>query len=185
MATKMTTFRLSDTELEQLDEVAHRLGVNRTDAVKHGIFQLRRATGLLGDDAIRLHERIARLSGDDAELVFVITSIPDLAVEVRLEGEPLANVRAHLLYAKAGFEGQPMELQSEGAIVMKDESTGAWYSIGRVELREGAEKNISIRELPDLVQGAHDDRSPEERRQDIAMSSRIRDAAGIDTEADD
>jgi hypothetical protein len=181
MTTKMTTFRLSEAEIEDLDEVAERLGVNRTEAVRHAIFELRRATGLLREDVVRLHERLAREAGDDAELVFAVASIDRQAVEVWLGGKLRDDLQAHVLYAMAAFEGQPLEMPPEGSIVMKDLDTGAWYTIGRVELCQGAEKRVPIRDLADLQQGAHDERTPEQRRGDLAMSARIRRAAGFDT----
>jgi hypothetical protein len=182
---KLTGFRFSAVEMEELDEVAKQLGLNRTEALRHAIFQLRRATGLLGEDVIRLHERLARMEGDDAELVFVVTSIERQAVDVCLGEDVRTDLQANVLYVAAAFADQPPVLPPGGLIVMKDLETGAWYTIGEVELREGAEKRVPIRELSNLIQGANDDRTPEQRRSDIEMSATIRRAAGIEAEADE
>ena len=178
----LTTFRLTTTEREQLDDLTKRLGLkDRTDTIRHAIFQLRRATGLLGDDVIRLHERLARDQGDDAELVFTVTSIDPRGVDVRLGDTPRDALRANLLYAAAGFVDDAgvdqFKLPPEGTIVMKDLDADATYTIGQIELREGAEKRVPIGDLADMRQGAHDDRTPDERRRDLAMNAKIRRAA--------
>jgi hypothetical protein len=174
-----TAFRFRQAELAALDEIARRLKASRTETLRLAIHSLRRDLGLLKDDVIDLHERLAREQGDDAELVFTVASVERLAVDVRLgDGEPRDDLRANLLYAMAGFVDDAgvdhLELPPEGAIVMKDLDTGAWYTIGQVELREGAERRVPIRDLGELRQGVRDDRTPEQRRRDLEMNAWLR-----------
>jgi hypothetical protein len=177
-STRQITTRLSTEEIEILEEIGRRLGVdNRTDVLKLAIRALRERTGLLQDDAIALYERIARLHGDDCTVKFKILDIEDQTMEVTVNGEPVEDVEAVVLYVvgklkRAGKIVPP----SEGTITAKDLQTGNYYSIGQIRLDRGAIKEIPLSKLPELVQ---DDSglSPEERRRHIRINAQIRKAA--------
>src|SRR5262249_9186901 len=155
-------FRFKEAEMAALDEVAKRLKTNRTEVLRLALFNLRRDLGMLKDDVVDLHERIARDHGDHAKLVFTVASIERLAVDVSVGGQQRDDLRAHILFATASATDE-FSLPPEGTVTMKDLDTGAWYTIGAIKLREGARKTVPLRSLGELRQGVNDDRTAEQR----------------------
>jgi hypothetical protein len=151
---------------------------NRTEVLRLALFNLRRDLGMLKDDVVDLHERIARDHGDHAKLVFTVAAIHPAGVELRIGGQPRDDLRVNLLYVAAGFVDDSgvdhLEVPPEGTIVMKDLDTRATYTIGAIRLRESARKTVPLRALGELRQGVNDDRTAEERRRDIEMSAWLR-----------
>jgi hypothetical protein len=187
-AAKVLSTRLTAAELEEFEELGRRLGTNPTDTIKLAIKALRNQTGLDRFDAIALYERIAREHGDDCKVKFKILDIESQEVEVTVNGEPVEDLEAHVLYLvgklrRAGKIVPP----TEGMITAKDLQTGNYYSIGQIMLKVGSIKEIPLSKLPDLLQDDSDLR-PEERRDHIRKNAQIRAAArrarGEDVEED-
>jgi hypothetical protein len=174
---KATSFRFTDTELELFDDVADRLQITRTEAAQLGLHALRKQMGLLDEDAVAFEERIARSYGDDAVLRFTINGINDLNVDVTINGEPVPDMIANVLFAmtKIGREAQGFTLPAEATILAKDRITRTWFTIGRAPLEEGASVDVPLKRMADLVQHrVDDDRTPAERRHDARMNSLLR-----------
>jgi hypothetical protein len=166
MPPKITSMRLSEDELAFFDEVAERLRINRSEAVRLALYALKERMGLLEEDTVDLQERIARMHGDHAVLRFEINSVEAQEVAVTIDGDPVPEFRANIVYA----------LESPtGTILARDERTGTWYDVGRVALDRGAVVDVPLRRMPDLLQSRADDqRTPEERRTAARMNSLLR-----------
>jgi Ribbon-helix-helix protein, copG family len=187
--TTQITARLEVEDLETFDEIARRLDISRSHALRLGAHVLRLHTGLINDDAIRLVERAAQLGGDDAELVFTMRHVKrdetniDVTTDVTVDGRPLPGVRPQLMFASAPLTQDPDENRilapQEATIILHDDFTDANYTIGAIPFEDGAEISFPARELPLRIAGARlDDRTPEQRLSDTRMSLEILRAAG-------
>jgi hypothetical protein len=180
MATKlkMLNFKVSAEEQEEFAETARQLGVTQTDAFRLAHHALRLRVGFVKDELIEFHERLARQFGDGAVLTFTVNGIDRLNVDVTVDGTPVTDLVAHVLFAMAAWEGgQDFKLPDEATIIAKDEPTGIYFTIGRVKLEEGATRKVELADMSELSQAAEDDkRTPKERRDAIESNARFREA---------
>jgi len=167
--------RFTEAELAFFDDIATRLKISRTEAAQLGVAALKKQMGLDGEDTVDFHERIARTFGDDAVLTFTVNGIERLNVDVTIDGAPVPDMIANVLFAMAAFEGQEMKLPAEATIIAKDRQTRTWFTIGRAPLREGESVEVPLKRMAELVQHrADDERTPAERRHDARMNSLLR-----------
>jgi hypothetical protein len=172
-----TSMRFTAEELELFDDIAKRLKITRTEAAQLGLHALRKQMGLLDEDTVDFEERIARLFGDDAVLKFTVNGIDRLNVDATINGTPVPDMVANVLFAMTAWQGENPSLPDEATIIAKDQQTGTWFTIGRTRLREGAGVEVPLKRMPELVQNRIDDnRSPAERRHDARMNSLLREA---------
>jgi hypothetical protein len=190
---KMITARLEAEDQATLDEIVRRLKTSQTHAIRLALHALRIQAGLIRDDAIRLVERVARIAGDDAVLLFTVHHDPErgYSIAVTVNDRQLDDVSVEIrtaLIESAPPEGNVFTVHKPDSvsIVMRDAMTKARYAIGEIDLEDGATTTLSLRELPlRIVGGTPDDRTPEQRLSDTRMSIEILRAAGGLPEDDD
>src|SRR4051794_32973406 len=116
---KATSFRFTEAELALFDDIAERLKITRTEAAQLGLHALRKQMGLLDEDVVGFQERIARTYGDDAVLKFTVNGIDALNVDVTINGDPVPDMVANVLFAMAAWQGEKPTLPTEATIVAK------------------------------------------------------------------
>src|SRR3954466_4318165 len=101
MATKdkLINFKVTASEQEQFAETARRLGITQAEAFRHAHYALRLRSGLIDDDLVELHERYARHFGDGAILTFTVNGIRRVNVDVTVDGVPVPDMTANVLFA--------------------------------------------------------------------------------------
>lgn len=175
MPTKVTSMRFTEAEFATFGEIAKRLEITRNEAAQLAVYALKKEMGLLEEDTVALQERVARMHGDDALLTFTVNGIDRLNVDVTIGSEPVPDMIANVLFAMTAWEGEAFELPPEATIIAKDRQSGTWYTIGRVDLQEGAQVEVPLRRMPELLQSRADDhRTVEERRHNARMNSLLR-----------
>lgn len=181
MPERLANFRFPEAVHEQIGELADRLGTSKTEVMILALHALRLRAGLVDQDAADFHDRISRKYGDDAELTFTVNGIDRLNVDVTIDGEPVPGMLGNVLFAMTAYEGQGFQRPDSATVIAKDEHTGLWFTIGRVKLAEGEARTVSLRDMRELVQAQEDDgRTVAERRADMKMNARLREAIGRD-----
>jgi hypothetical protein len=184
VATKNATFRFSEQDLANIEELAVHLRVSKTEALRIAAFELRGKVGLHKTAGLRTVERLTRAYGDQGAVTVTLGQIPHTTVTVN--GDTQDQLRAHVLVALTSIEDGPVQLPKQAQPLLVDRDTGAKFDLPPITpVEEGATVTVKVRDLPSLLRPAPDpDRSIEQRRWEARLHEMLRDAAGMPPDAE-
>ena len=175
--TPTRTFRFTVKQLADLDELAKRLGANRSEAVQMAIHIARERLGLVKQDAVAAMADLARQYGDDARLVATVTQLEGGEAVATINGERLDGWTAGLSVATAGFTSAPHPKPAVvGSMMVRHDATGTYFGLGQQSDPEaGTEFACSVGDLADLaVLRTPEGKSPADARRDVKNELRLR-----------
>lgn len=151
--TKQASFRLTRLNLERIDEVGDRLGMNRTEVINLGVLALADRLGLTQQDAALAADSLAAIYGDDEPVVVEVVKwdddgeAVDAEVKLTVKGEDLDDWTALFVGTTKVKARRERPGHTATIVHVVHEPTGANFVLGAIDVRKGARVSVRIRDL--------------------------------------
>lgn len=191
--TAKSTFRIPKANLELAKKIGKRLGgATNTQVVNLGLLALADRLGLTDQDAAFAMDRLAVKYGDDAMLIVTVTQWDDdgesvdATVTATVNSEELEDWTV-LFVGLNKVRLRPERPGKTSAIVhVVHDSTGANFVLGPLEVRQGAQIGVRIRDLPENVVALPSEQEMDaaELRRHVREAFRLRRMLGLAVDQD-